>query len=53
MPSDDDSRVVCHLGALLERRGMTLTELAAAVGVTVVNLSELKTTGPGRSATRH
>ncbi|MDP9433067.1 MAG: helix-turn-helix domain-containing protein [Actinomycetota bacterium] len=42
MPSDDDSRVVCHLGALLERRGMTLTELATAVGVTVVNLSVLK-----------
>lgn len=34
--------VVCHLGDLLEQRGMTLTELAEAVGVTTVNLSILK-----------
>lgn len=35
-------RVHCHLDDLLERRGMTLTELADAVGITVVNLSILK-----------
>jgi putative transcriptional regulator len=31
-----------HLDQLLEQRGMTLTELSARVGVTVVNLSVLK-----------
>lgn len=31
-----------HLDRLLEERGMTLTELAERVGVTVVNLSVLK-----------
>jgi putative transcriptional regulator len=35
-------RVVCHLDRLLDERGMTLTELAQEVGVTVVNLSVLK-----------
>ncbi|WP_328698761.1 helix-turn-helix domain-containing protein [Brevibacterium rongguiense] len=34
--------VVCHLDRVLERRGMTLTELSAQVGVTVANLSVLK-----------
>lgn len=42
MPADDAHRVVCHLDELLERRGMTLAELARSVGVTVVNLSVLK-----------
>ena len=42
MPADDAHRVVCHLDDLLESRGMTLTDLARAVGVTVVNLSVLK-----------
>lgn len=42
MPADDAHRVVCHLDDLLEQRGMTLTELARSVGVTVVNLSVLK-----------
>jgi putative transcriptional regulator len=42
VPAEDAHRVVCHLDALLEERGMTLTELARAVGVTVVNLSVLK-----------
>ena len=42
MPVEEAHRVVCHLDALLDRRGMTLTELAQAVGVTVVNLSVLK-----------
>lgn len=35
-------RVQCHLDALLDARGMTLTELADRVGVTRVNLSVLK-----------
>lgn len=35
-------RVTCHLDRLLEARGMTLTELAKRVGVSVVNLSILK-----------
>lgn len=42
MPAEDAHRVVCHLDELLERSGMTLTDLARAVGVTVVNLSVLK-----------
>jgi putative transcriptional regulator len=35
-------RVTCRLDELLAARGMTLTELAARVGVSVVNLSVLK-----------
>lgn len=51
MPVEQDHRVVCHLDRLLEERGMTLTELASRVGVTVVNLSVLKN---GRArAVRH
>ncbi len=42
MPSDDPHRVHCTLDVLLAERGMTLTELADRVGVTVVNLSVLK-----------
>jgi putative transcriptional regulator len=38
----DGHAVVVHLDKLLQRRGMTLTELAARVGVTNVNLSVLK-----------
>ncbi len=38
----DGHRIECHLDRLLEDRGMTLTELAARAGVTVVNLSVLK-----------
>jgi putative transcriptional regulator len=34
--------IVVYLDRLLEERGMTLTELAERVGVTVVNLSILK-----------
>ena len=34
--------MVCHLDTLLADRGMTLTELAERVGVTVVNLSVMK-----------
>ncbi|MBT1546696.1 helix-turn-helix domain-containing protein [Curtobacterium aurantiacum] len=39
---EDGHAVVCHLDDLLAARGMTLTELADRVGVTVVNLSVLK-----------
>jgi putative transcriptional regulator len=38
----EEHRVECHLDLLLTERGMTLTELADRVGVTVVNLSVLK-----------
>jgi putative transcriptional regulator len=40
--SSEQHRVECRLDALLAERGMTLTELAERVGVTVVNLSVLK-----------
>jgi putative transcriptional regulator len=41
---DEDAahRVSCHLDELLRARGMTLTELADRVGMSVVNLSVLK-----------
>ena len=39
---EEAERIVCRLDALLADRGMTLTELADKVGVTVVNLSVLK-----------
>ena len=42
MPVDQPHRVVCHLDELLDRSGMTLTELARRVDVTIANLSVLK-----------
>lgn len=39
---EEGHRVVCHLDDLLVARGMTLTELAEQVGITIVNLSVLK-----------
>ncbi len=42
MPPEESHRVVCHLDELLESRGMTLTELAAKIDLTIVNLSVLK-----------
>lgn len=42
MPVEDPHRVVCHLDEMLERRGLTLTALADAIGVSIVNLSVLK-----------
>lgn len=42
MPVEEPHRVVCHLDALLEARGMTLTALSEDVGVSLVNLSVLK-----------
>ncbi|MFF6881285.1 helix-turn-helix domain-containing protein [Streptomyces sp. NPDC012474] len=38
----EDHAIEVHLARLLDERGMTLTELAARVGVTNVNLSILK-----------
>lgn len=46
MSSDDavvEHRIVCHLGDLLEERGVTLTELSQRTGITMANLSILKT----------
>lgn len=40
--SGEGHRVVLHLDSVLLDRGMTLTELADRVGITVVNLSILK-----------
>ena len=43
MPPDPSAhRITVHLDRLLEQRGLTLTELAEQVDVTVVNLSILK-----------
>ena len=42
-PSEADYNIVVHLDELLASRGMTLTELADAVEITIVNLSILKT----------
>jgi putative transcriptional regulator len=39
---EDGHRIACGLTDLLERRGMTLTELGERVGVSIVNLSVLK-----------
>lgn len=41
-PEHEPHAISVHLDRLLEARGMTLTELADRVGVTVVNLSILK-----------
>jgi putative transcriptional regulator len=42
MPSEAEHRITVQLDRRLEERGLTLTELAERVGVTVVNLSVLK-----------
>ncbi|MEA2400501.1 MAG: putative transcriptional regulator [Thermoleophilaceae bacterium] len=42
MPPETEHKIAVHLDRLLEQRGMTLTELAERVDVTVVNLSILK-----------
>ena len=42
MPPTEEHQVDLHLDKLLADRGMTLTELADRVGITVVNLSILK-----------
>ena len=42
MPEEEPHGIRIHLDRLLVERGMTLTELSAQVGITVVNLSVLK-----------
>ncbi|MFD9303356.1 helix-turn-helix domain-containing protein [Streptomyces sp. NPDC060048] len=42
MPAEELHTIRIHLDRLLAERGMTLTELSAQVGITVVNLSVLK-----------
>ena len=41
-PEPPEHRIAVHLNRLLEERGMTLTELALRVDISVVNLSVLK-----------
>ncbi|MEU8508543.1 helix-turn-helix transcriptional regulator [Streptomyces brevispora] len=42
MPEEELHSIRIHLDRILAERGMTLTELSAQVGITVVNLSVLK-----------
>ncbi|MCX4777679.1 MULTISPECIES: helix-turn-helix domain-containing protein [unclassified Streptomyces] len=42
MPEEELHAIRIHLDRVLAERGMTLTELSAQVGITVVNLSVLK-----------
>ncbi len=42
MPPEEDHRVELHIDRILVERGLTLTELALRVGITLANLSVLK-----------
>jgi putative transcriptional regulator len=42
MPPEEEHRVEVHIDKLLAERGLTLTELADRVGLTLANLSVLK-----------
>ncbi|WP_069812280.1 helix-turn-helix domain-containing protein [Streptomyces sp. TP-A0874] len=42
MPPEEEQRIEVHLDRLLAERGLTLSELAARVDITVANLSVLK-----------
>lgn len=42
MPPEEDHRVEVHIDKLLAEQGLTLTELADRVGITLANLSVLK-----------
>jgi putative transcriptional regulator len=42
MPPEEEHQIEVHLDKLLEERGLTLTELAYQVGITLANLSILK-----------
>jgi len=42
MPPEEEHRIEVHLDRLLAQRGITLTDLAAEVGITLANLSILK-----------
>jgi len=43
MPADETIGIAIRLDALLQDRGMTLTELTGRIGITLANLSILKT----------
>ena len=43
MPSEDTSAISVRLDELLQDRGITLTQLSERVGLTLANLSILKT----------
>ena len=43
MPADDTNAIAVRLDELLLDRGMTLTELSERIGLTLANLSILKT----------
>lgn len=42
MPPEEEHRVELRLDELLQQRGMTLTDLANRVGITIANLAVLK-----------
>jgi putative transcriptional regulator len=42
MPPEQEHRVEIHLDKLLAERGLTLTELADRIGLTLANVSVLK-----------
>ncbi len=42
MPPEAPSRIQVHIDTLIAERGLTLTELADRVGITLANLSVLK-----------
>ena len=43
MPAEDAHGIAVRLDELLQERGMTLTELSERIGLTLANLSILKT----------
>ena len=43
MPAEDTHAIAVRLDELLQDRGMTLTELSELIGLTLANLSILKT----------
>lgn len=43
MASSESHQIACRLGDILNARGMTLTELSRLTGITMANLSILKT----------
>ena len=43
MPSDEARRITVHLDDLLRDRGITMTQLAERIGLTLANVSILKT----------
>ncbi|QYJ07075.1 helix-turn-helix domain-containing protein [Qipengyuania flava] len=43
MPSEDAHHIAVHLDALLRDRGITMTQLAERIGLTLANVSILKT----------